>query len=140
MMVQIVLHGTIALFVIGGEFTDKLPWSLERCIHAYIQNVYIYINGICWDIQFKPTWWDTHYSWTDATKRTALINALKTGLTLYGKTITHVPAYAQNYWSVSPVDTSGNLVAPDTVLDLMEHFTSLINPTICVWRLGSCRI
>lgn len=27
----------------------------------------------------KPTWWDTYYSWTDATKRTALILALKYG-------------------------------------------------------------
>ena len=24
----------------------------------------------------KPTWWDTYYSWTDATKRTALILSL----------------------------------------------------------------
>lgn len=28
----------------------------------------------------KPTWWDANYSWTDATKRTALINALKNGI------------------------------------------------------------
>ena len=27
----------------------------------------------------KPTWWDTNYSWTDASKRSALITALKTG-------------------------------------------------------------
>ncbi len=27
----------------------------------------------------KPTWWDTNYSWTNATKRTALITALRFG-------------------------------------------------------------
>jgi hypothetical protein len=29
----------------------------------------------------KPLWWDTHYSWTNSTKRQKLINSLKLGIT-----------------------------------------------------------
>ena len=64
----------------------------------------------------KPTWWDANYSWTDMSKRAALIYALKYGrYNNPSETPEYDTAYAYtNYdWSTnSPVDLSGNLSDP----------------------------
>jgi len=69
---------------------------------------------------FKPQWWDTYYSWTDATKRTALISALRFGNTNNpADNITQEITYARHAWdwaNKAPVDTSGNLVDPKDIL------------------------
>lgn len=120
---------------IGGYFNDTLP--------GHWKGAYTHIFGTCtphitpWHMlgySFKPTWWDTHYSWKNTAnggsdaKRTALINALKTGLTSEpGTSKTHVPAYARHFWNWTlhcPVTTTGTLEDPSTVLD---HTTSLSN-------------
>jgi len=69
---------------------------------------------------FKPTWWDTHYSWTDATKRTALINALTNGIVSNPSSndiqILRNARYTWDWASKCPVKTDGTLEDPDTVL------------------------
>ena len=71
----------------------------------------------------KPDWWDNVYSWTDPTKRTALIEALTNGYVI--NTYVHTMAsktelrYARHNWDWTnkcPVDTNGNLVARELVL------------------------
>jgi len=60
----------------------------------------------------KPTWWDTHYSWTNATKRTALERALYFGiLSEPGRTVFTDPDFAHPN-NVYPVDVNGNLLSP----------------------------
>ena len=61
----------------------------------------------------KPVWWDAKYSWTDPTKRTALIAALNIGDRSVNKSYTNaifrlLPAFN----SLIPVDTNGNLLDP----------------------------
>ena len=68
----------------------------------------------------KPTWWDTHYSWTDSAKRTALEKALRTGNTSIPATPVINPFFARvanvNDPEDFPVDSSGNLIAPLNLL------------------------
>ena len=69
---------------------------------------------------FKPTWWDTYYSWTDATKRAALINALQYGIINNpGEASVQNVNYATWSWDWSsrcPVKTDGTLDDPDNIL------------------------
>jgi hypothetical protein len=60
----------------------------------------------------KPNWWDTHYSWTDATKRTALELALYFGiLNEPGAAAYTDPNFAHPH-ATYPVDAYGNLLSP----------------------------
>ena len=108
---------------IGGKFgTNKLP--------GHYKGAYTTIFGTAtpdstpWHMLghgVKPTWWNDYFSWTDATKRTALLDALKNGIchpqaSPHGK---QDIKYARRYWDWAnncPVDASGALVNPDTVL------------------------
>ena len=76
-------------------------------------------------LSFKPTWWDTHYSWTDATKRAALIDALENGIVSEpGTPIYQEIEYARTYWNwntQSPVDNTGALIDPAEVLTPGNH-------------------
>ena len=108
---------------IGGKFgTNKLP--------GHYKGAYTTIFGTAtpnktpWHMlghAFKPTWWDDYFSWTDATKRTALLDALKNGI-CYPQASPDKKQdikYARHYWDWTndcPVDTNGTLVNPDTVL------------------------
>lgn len=81
----------------------------------------------------KPAWWDTHYSWTDATKRTALEQALQYGIISEPGTALYTdPAFARNATSY-PVDNNGNLLSPFTF--------GLVTPTLAEsqqpWEIGS---
>lgn len=59
-----------------------------------------------------PTWWNNYYSWTDATKRSALENALRFGIvTEPGKPVTVAVSYRRNF-DTFPVDQAGNLIDP----------------------------
>jgi hypothetical protein len=67
----------------------------------------------------KPTWWDTYYSWTTASKRTALIEALKTGhynnpAETYAKHSIDYAYTAYDWDSSELVTTSGVLNDPVT--------------------------
>jgi hypothetical protein len=73
-------------------------------------------NTTPWEIlglYTKPIWWDSVYSWTDNTKRSALISAIKTGLTSNPvsttKTYTTPIAYIE---TITPVNKDGNLLSP----------------------------
>ncbi len=60
----------------------------------------------------KPIWWDTHYSWTDATKRQALELALYFGiLNEPGGAAFTDPKFAHPH-ATYPVDANGNLLSP----------------------------
>jgi len=59
-----------------------------------------------------PIWWDTHYSWTDSTKRSALENALRYGITSAPPAaITTDPEFITDIDSF-PVSTNGTLLSP----------------------------
>lgn len=65
----------------------------------------------------KPSWWDTYYSWTPGSKRTALINAITLGLVEEPPSTKTDVNYARlNFSSIVPVDNSGNLIPPQTFL------------------------
>lgn len=66
----------------------------------------------------KPTWWDTYYSWTNVPKRTALINAITQGkISNPANTAQYDLNYARaGFSSIVPVDLSGNLVDPSTLV------------------------
>ena len=111
--------------------------TLERCI----PNIYLehYRPTNTWHMlgkSKKPDWWDNVYSWTDPTKRTALIEALTNGYVI--NTYAHTTAsktelrYARHNWDWTnkcPVDTSGNLVAREIV---PEH-SSRQRTRLCIW-------
>ena len=69
---------------------------------------------------FKPTWWDTHYSWTDLTKRASLINAIRNGIVSEpGTNLTQDPKYARYAWDWTnkcPVNNTGMLEYPKDIL------------------------
>jgi hypothetical protein len=64
----------------------------------------------------KPTWWDANYSWTDASKRAALIESLKTGRynnpTTVAKYSIHYQYANYNWDSNTLVTTAGVLNNP----------------------------
>jgi len=59
-----------------------------------------------------PSWWELHYSWTNASKRQALIRALQHGIvTEPGTPETTVPEFARSF-TTYPVNQFGKLLAP----------------------------
>ncbi len=69
---------------------------------------------------FKPTWWDTYYSWTDSTKRNALIDAVQRGIVSKpGDKLVQDPSFARYGWDWTtkcPVNTSGDLMPISEIL------------------------
>ena len=73
------------------DAADKFTWNYSA-VTPFIggwEGVYTYFFGTTrphthpWEMlghNRKPTWWDANYSWTDATKRTALLGALQNGV------------------------------------------------------------
>ena len=57
---------------------------------------------------FKPTWWDDTYSWTDVTKRAALIGALKRGLVSTGRQDTEWANHMWDWDTACPVKADGS--------------------------------
>jgi hypothetical protein len=67
----------------------------------------------------KPTWWDTYYSWTDLTKRSALILSLARGVTSVpgeAETINLLYARDWDFDTNTPVDIQGDLISPKELL------------------------
>ena len=124
-------------------FDDQTPWnwnysSVVTALPGYTNleqlpghwvGAYTHIFGTAtphttpWHMlgySYKPSWWDSRYSWIvqggDTTKRDALINALKNGyVNLQATNITH--ARFNWDWNAScPVSTDGTLVFPHQVL------------------------
>ena len=65
---------------------------------------------------FKPTWWDDTYSWTDPSKRDALIAALKRGLISAGRQDVEWSNHLWDWDTKCPVDTAGELISPELIL------------------------
>lgn len=81
----------------------------------------------------KPTWWDSHYSWTDSEKRYNLEVALQFGIVNEPGAIAFTnPAFARNV-SVFPVTADGNLQSP--------FDAGIASPTVSEaqqpWEIGS---
>lgn len=75
----------------------------------------------------KPTWWDTHYSWTDTIKRLALEQSLRIGNRAEPPNYDCKPWLARNnsFDEVQdfPVDANGNLLAPSQVQWIADQIT-----------------
>lgn len=95
----------------------------------------------------KPTWWNTHYSWTDLAKRTALINALAIGQTSEpGQPIVINPNIAKkayDWFTKELVTMTGELNDPITsgVVEMIPEFEAVKEfefgdwgPVECDWR------
>jgi len=121
------------------DAADPFTWNYStlslgsESMPGHWKGAYTHIFGTCtphltpWHMlghAFKPTWWDTHYSWTDATKRTALINALTNGIvsnpSINDIQVLRNARYTWDWRDVPtgkcPVKTDGTLEDPDTVL------------------------
>ena len=108
---------------VGNKFgTNKLPGHYKGAYMTLFGTATPHLTP--WHMlghSFKPTWWDDHFSWTDATKRAAFIDALIKGK-CHPMAYPHQKQdvkYARRYWDWAndcPVDTNGALVNPDTVL------------------------
>jgi len=98
----------------------------------------------------KPSWWDTYYSWTDATKRTALIKALNTGHVnnpAENPDVKNNINYANLYWDFAtkcPVNSSGALVARSAILGTPANVDKAApfvfgdwGPVEFIWRSSS---
>lgn len=60
----------------------------------------------------KPSWWDTHYSWTDAVKRPALELALYFGILNEPGAAAYTDPEFAHPRTQFPVDNNGNLLSP----------------------------
>jgi len=137
--------------------TDKFTWNYSTLNlgPGHYKGIYVHLFGTAtphltpWHMlgfAFKPTWWDAHYSWTDATKRTALINALVNGIVSQpGKPVTQDITYARYNWKFDtqcPVTTAGVLEDPTVVFNaspsLAEASQDFVfgdwGPTEYMWR------
>jgi hypothetical protein len=94
----------------------------------------------------KPLWWDDYYSWVPGSKRTALINAIATGLVEEPpSTVVDVNYARPDFSSIVPVDNSGNLKEPHTFLvtdngylDKQEKWNfGDFSPAEVAWRRSS---
>ncbi len=81
----------------GTSTPDKTPWHMLG-------------------YAFKPTWWDSTYSWTNATKRAALIKALKRGLVAPGRQDIEWANHLWDWDNKCPVTSAGVLETITTVL------------------------
>ena len=100
-LVQIFGIGRERTYLFGTHRPDLTPWHMLG-------------------MTSKPDWWDSVYSWTDATKRARLITALTNGHTSNDANNTKTEVrYARWNWDWAnkcPVDTSGQLVPREDVL------------------------
>mgnify|MGYP000928586128 CR=1 FL=1 len=101
----------------SGDGADTITGSW-RAIYKYLYDT-DRPHSHPWEMlgyTLKPTWWDTHYSWTNSAKRIALEKALRTGNTSTPNTPNINPFFARvsnvNDAEDFPVDINGNLIAP----------------------------
>lgn len=106
------------IYQLGSSDDDTTMTGSWRAVYKYLYDT-DRPHSHPWEMlghTLKPTWWDTHYSWTDTVKRTALEKALRTGNTntpLQPKTN---PFFARvrniDDPEAFPVDSTGSLLAP----------------------------
>ena len=117
------------------DVADPFTWNYStlslgsESMPGHYKGAYTHIFGTCtphitpWHMlghAFKPTWWDANYSWTDATKRTALINALTNGIVSNPSSndiqVLRNARYTWDWATQCPVTITGTLEDPSTVL------------------------
>ena len=105
---------------VGGNFKNNtLPGHWKGAYEVLFGTHSPHINP--WHMlgfAFKPLSWDSKYSWTDATKRAALIDALKRGVvsTVTNKQNTEWANYMWDWDNHCPVLADGSLDTPENVL------------------------
>ena len=76
----------------------------------------------------KPTWWDTNYSWSDPTKRTALIAALESGHSndpaLSPKKYNLTYSYSAYDWQTNTLVTTGGVLNDPVTANVVTSPTS----------------
>jgi len=101
-------------FVIDDPWTWNYAGSSWRGLYIKLFGTFE-IHSAPWEalgFDSAPTWWDTHYSWTNTAKRQVLEYALVNGIvTEPGTAITIEPSLARKVTSF-PVDVSGTLIDP----------------------------
>lgn len=100
---------------------DKLPGAWEGAYNVIFGTHIPHIEP--WAMlgfNAMPSNWETVYpvysTWNDSTKRANLIRALKTGV-ISGNSMPYASRYGWDWDNLFPVDTSGQLVRPDEILD-----------------------
>jgi hypothetical protein len=73
----------------------------------------------------KPAQWDTYYSWTDPSKRQALINVLLTGRRIGTHGLPYLSRYVEAVGNVFPVTNTGELLAPMDVPWIAEKIINV---------------
>jgi hypothetical protein len=106
------------------NYTTGINTITNTTVSGYWRGIYKYFYDTDrpdthpWEILghiSKPTWWDTYYSWTNTTKRSALILAITNGYT--DKPPSTISKYIRpQFASIVPVDSLGKLLAPSEFL------------------------
>ena len=105
---------------VGGHFrTNTLPGHWTGAYEVLFGTQTPHINP--WHMlgfAFKPLSWDSKYSWTDVTKRAALIDALKRGVvdTITDRQDTEWANHMWDWTNNCPVLADGSLDTPENVL------------------------
>jgi len=143
-------HNSITSLNTTGYYSasDETTWNYSTIntyedfgttLPGHYKGAYTHLFGTCtphitpWHMLgygFKPSWWDTYYSWTDASKRVALHKALINGIVenpAYSNIVQDVK-YARHNWDWStrcPVKTDGTLESISVVLDPNSNVTNV---------------
>jgi len=122
------------------DFTDPWTWNYSR---ESWRGMYVRLFGTYqpdsrpWEIlKFtnKPTWWDSHYQWGDATQRIALEQALTTGLISEpGTPLVYDMSVKRDYPNGFPVTNSARLISPKEWLGITVTEDAAGAP----WEIGS---
>jgi hypothetical protein len=103
-----------------NDYVSNDPWTWNYSGNSwrglYIKHFGTYeLHSSPWEalgFDNAPTWWNAHYSWTDANKRSALEFALQNGITSEpGTPVTVDPTVRRNF-ETFPVTVSGELQDP----------------------------
>ena len=140
-----------SIVLADGHLTSNLPGHWKGAYNVLFGTATPHITP--WHMlgySDKPTWWDASYSWTDATKRTAMISAFNTGLISdpTSATVKHDLHYARYNWDFSnksPVTIAGELedrsVVLGTTASYIERSTAFVfgdwGPVEIEWRNSS---
>ena len=140
------------VFFLGN---DDYSWNYSRALDDDNETVPGYWRGMYkwyfdtdrphthpWEMMgytLKPSWWDTHYSWTNSVKRSTLIFNITNGLVYdpggpdASKTN---PLYARaGFSAVVPVDTTGNLLPPSRTI-IRKFNTATFNAPFAIGDQG----
>lgn len=134
---------------------DDYSWNYSRALNDDNETLPGYWRGIYkwyfdtdrphthpWEMMgytLKPSWWDTHYSWTNSVKRSTLIFNITNGL-VYNPAGPDAAKknslYARSgFSSVVPVDTAGNLLPPSRTI-IRKFNTSTFNAPFAIGDQG----